>query len=107
MTTGYKFQQELRQYRFDKSMFSCAGITTQGLFYSKMEPLLTAQTMQELSNCLILLADSSKMNNSAFLYGMDTRRISILVTDDGILPDSLDRLHDLIPKIIVAPTQEL
>ncbi|WP_166242632.1 DeoR/GlpR family DNA-binding transcription regulator [Paenibacillus turpanensis] len=102
MTTGHKLYQELRQYRFDKAMFSCMGITPQGLFFSKSEPLRTAQALAEQAEELVLLADSSKMNRSAFFFGIETKRIDVLVTDDGIAPQMLDKLRDLVGKVVVA-----
>ena len=107
MTTGHKFYQELKQYRFDKAMFSCMGITPQGIYYSKIEPLRTAHSMAELSNSLILLADSSKLNRTGFLFGMEAKRIEVLVTDDGVPLVTLDKLRELIPKVIVVETSGL
>ena len=45
MTFGYKLHCELRQYRFDKALFSCMGFGSQGIFYSKWEPLQIAQML--------------------------------------------------------------
>ncbi|MBW7459154.1 DeoR/GlpR family DNA-binding transcription regulator, partial [Paenibacillus sepulcri] len=67
-TFGYKLHCELRQYRFDKALFSCMGFGAEGLYYSKWEPLQIAQMLVEQSNQLILMADSSKANRSGFLY---------------------------------------
>lgn len=101
MTTGHKLEQELKQYRFDKALFSCMGVMTQGLFFSKMEPMRTTQMISDQSAQLILLADSSKMNRRAFLFGLDTRRIHVLITDEGIQPSILEKLREIIHTVIV------
>lgn len=107
LTSGHKLQQELKQYRFDKALFSCAGIMPQGgLYYSKMEPQSTALTLYEQSHQLILMADSSKMNQSAFLFGMEAKRVHVLVTDEGIPVPILEKLRDIIPRVIVAKVEE-
>ncbi|NBD22971.1 DeoR/GlpR family DNA-binding transcription regulator [Paenibacillus glycinis] len=106
LTSGLKLQQELKQYRFDKGLFSCAGITPQGLYFSKMEPQSTAVTLSDQSHQLILMADSSKMNQTAFLFGMETKRIHVLVTDEGIPVPILEKLRDMIPRVIVAKLDE-
>ena len=102
MTGGNNLRQELKQYRFDKALFSCAGVMPKGLYFSKNEPQSTAQTLAELSNQLILIADSSKMNQNAFLFGLETKRIHTLVTDEGIPPMFLEKLRDLVERVIVA-----
>jgi DeoR/GlpR family transcriptional regulator of sugar metabolism len=101
MTSGHKLHQELKQYRFDKAMFSCAGLTTQGCFYSKIEPLRIAQTIAEQSNQLILLADSSKMNRTAFMFGFEAKRVDVLVTDDGAPTVLMNKLKEHIKQIVV------
>lgn len=106
LTTGHKLIHELKQYRFDKALFSCAGVMPHGLFYSKIEPQSTAQALSEQSNQLILMADSSKMNQSAFLLGIETRRVNVLVTDDGIPIPLLEKLRAIIQKVIVVKVEE-
>lgn len=105
LTCGHKLRQELRQYRFDKALFSCAGITAHGIFFSKMEPQSTAQTLAELSNELIVMADSSKMNQSAFLFGMETRKIHTLVTDEGLPASLQDKLKDQLKQVVIAKVE--
>lgn len=102
MTTGYKLHQELKQYRFDKAFFSCMGISTQGCFFSKIDPLQVAQTLAEQSKKLILVADSSKMNRSGFLFGLETKRVDVLVTDSGTPTKTVDKLKECIRNVIVS-----
>ncbi|WP_281889807.1 DeoR/GlpR family DNA-binding transcription regulator [Paenibacillus sp. YYML68] len=104
MTSGHKLYQELRQYRFDKAMFSCMGITSQGCFFSKVDPLHVAQMLADISKDLILMADFSKMNRNALFFGLDLRRIDTLVTDSDVPAATLEKLRQPISHIIVAKT---
>ncbi|MNJ43616.1 Glucitol operon repressor [compost metagenome] len=106
LTSGHKLHQELKQYRFDKALFSCAGIMQQGLYFSKMEPQSIAQRLSDQARQLILMADSSKMNQSAFLFGMEVKRIGVLITDDGIPLPFLEKLREMIQKVIVVKMDE-
>ena len=106
MTSGHKLQLELKQYQFDKAFFSCAGVTKQGLYFTKTDPLSTAQTLANQSRELILIADSSKMNKSAFLLAMETQRVDVLITDDGIPVPFLEKLRDIIQRVIVVKVNE-
>lgn len=78
----------------------------QGLYFSKVEPQSVAQRLSDQARQLILLADSSKMNQSAFLFGMDVKRISVLITDDGISLPFLEKLREMIQKVIVVKMEE-
>jgi DeoR/GlpR family transcriptional regulator of sugar metabolism len=106
MTFGYKLHCELRQYRFDKALFSCMGFGTQGIYYSKWEPLQIAQMMVEQSNHLILMADSSKANRSGFLFGMELNRVQTLVTDEGTPHDMRDSLRETVRNLIVTSSDD-
>jgi DeoR/GlpR family transcriptional regulator of sugar metabolism len=104
-TFGYKLHCELRQYRFDKALFSCMGFGPEGIYYSKWEPLQIAQMLVEQSNHLILMADSSKVNRSGFLYGMELNRIHTLVTDEGTPPDMRDSLRESVRRLIIGSSE--
>ncbi|MCL6457762.1 MAG: DeoR/GlpR family DNA-binding transcription regulator [Gorillibacterium sp.] len=104
-TFGYKLHCELRQYRFDKALFSCMGFGPKGIFYSKWEPLQIAQMLVEQSNHLILMADSSKVNRSGFLYGMELNRIHTLVTDEGTTHDIRDSLRESVSRLIISRSE--
>jgi len=102
MTSGHKLQQELSSYRFDKAIVSCMGLTAQGAFFSKTEPMRVACSIAERSNQLILAADSSKMNRHAFLFGLETKQIDVFITDDEAPAPLLEKLAESIDRIIVA-----
>ncbi|NHN29022.1 DeoR/GlpR family DNA-binding transcription regulator [Paenibacillus agricola] len=104
-TFGYKLHCELRQYRFDKALFSCMGFGLEGIYYSKWEPLQIAQMLVKQSNHLILMADSSKVNRSGFLYGMELSRIHTLVTDEGTPLDMRDSLRESVRHLIIGKSE--
>lgn len=106
MTTGPKLHQELKGYRFDKAFFSCIGLNVNGCFYSKTEPQQLAHTLSEISHELILLADSSKINKNAFLFGMALDQFKYIVTDKEAPLDFLDKMSDSPCKVIHSETME-
>jgi DeoR/GlpR family transcriptional regulator of sugar metabolism len=74
------------------------GVTANGTFFSKTEPMRVARSIAEHSNQLILVADSSKMNRHAFLYGLDVRQFNTLVTDDSSPASLLEKLEESIER---------
>ncbi|WP_158738753.1 DeoR/GlpR family DNA-binding transcription regulator [Alteribacillus sp. YIM 98480] len=87
LMTGHKLIQELKGYRFDKAIFSCIGVDVTGCYFAKMDAQQLAYTLKEISSKLILLADSSKINQYAFLFGLDLDSFSHIITDEKA-PDS-------------------
>ncbi|MGG4552337.1 DeoR/GlpR family DNA-binding transcription regulator [Paenibacillus humicus] len=47
-----------------------------------------------------------EVDQSAFLFGMDVKRISVLITDDGISLPFLEKLREMIQKVIVVKMEE-
>ncbi|MFD0681308.1 MULTISPECIES: DeoR/GlpR family DNA-binding transcription regulator [unclassified Paenibacillus] len=105
-TFGYRLSCELRQYRFDKALFSCMGFGPTGLYYSKPDPLQIAQMLVEQSSQIILMADSSKANRTGFLYGMELQRIHTLVTDDGISFEMRELLHETVRRVVIGQIEQ-
>jgi DeoR/GlpR family transcriptional regulator of sugar metabolism len=106
MTTGPKLNQELKGYRFDKAFFSCIAIDTKGCYYAKAEPQQLAQTLADISAEVIILADSAKVNRSAFLLGLKMFRIQKLVTDEGAPPVFINTIKSSSCEAIVAKLED-
>ncbi|WP_018930587.1 DeoR/GlpR family DNA-binding transcription regulator [Gracilibacillus lacisalsi] len=81
LLNGPKLYHELREYRFDKAIFSCIGLDEKGCYFAKADAQQLAVTLKEITSSLILLADSSKINRHAFLYGLTIDDFSYIVTD--------------------------
>lgn len=89
MVQGAKVAEELQKYRFDKAIFSCIGVDARGCYFGKMDGrhVPQAQILTDISSELFLLADSTKINHHAFLFGLPLRDFSYLITDEEA-PDS-------------------
>jgi DeoR/GlpR family transcriptional regulator of sugar metabolism len=106
MTFGHKLITELKAYHFDKVFFSCLGVNAKGCYFSKWEPMQTAQTVAAQADRVILLADSSKMNRNGFLLGMEHKDIDCLITDEGTPEFLLNKLRETINDVIVVPVTD-
>jgi DeoR/GlpR family transcriptional regulator of sugar metabolism len=106
MTSGHKLQQELLQYRFDKAVISCMGVTASGTYFSRTEPMRVAHTVAEISSQIVLVADSSKMNRHAFHYGLDLKRFGVLITDSGCPSPLLEKFEQSIRRVVVTKGDE-
>ncbi|MCI3922337.1 DeoR/GlpR family DNA-binding transcription regulator [Paenibacillus sp. TRM 82003] len=81
LTSGPKFYQELRNYWFQKVFFSVAALNRQGCFFVKPDSALLVQQLSEVGEEMVLLADSSKLERKAFVYGLELSKIDCLITD--------------------------
>lgn len=102
MSTGPQLQQEIVKYRFDKTFFSTGAVNVKGCFCTKPENQHLILTLADISTSLILLADSSKMNRSAFLFGLDLNRLDYIVTDQDVPRSFLDATAHSSCEIVVA-----
>ncbi|MCI3926894.1 DeoR/GlpR family DNA-binding transcription regulator [Paenibacillus sp. TRM 82003] len=103
MTTGPKLYQDLKEYRLDKAFFSAIAVNAKGCYYAKPEPQQLAYTLAEVSMNLHLLVDSSKLNRSAFLLGLELNRFDSIVTDAGAPASFLEAAKAASCNVIVAP----
>lgn len=82
LLTGPQLYDELKRYRLDKAFISCIGLDANGCYFAKPEAQQIATTLQAISSELILLADSSKINQQAFLSGLAIDQFHYIITDD-------------------------
>lgn len=102
MAMGPRLQQEIVKYRFDKTFCSTGAVNVKGCFCTKPENQHLIITLADISTSLILLADSSKLNRSAFLFGLDLNRFDSLITDWDAPRSFLDATANFNCKIVVA-----
>ncbi|MDF2724119.1 MAG: putative transcriptional regulator [Paenibacillus sp.] len=102
MAMGPQLQQEIIKYRFDKTFFSTGAVNVKGCFCTKPENRHLIITLAEISTSLILLADSSKINRSAFLFALDLNRLDHIITDQDVPRSFLDATASADCKIVIA-----
>src|SRR5699024_706724 len=79
-----KVYEELKNFRFDKAIFSCIGLTEKGCFFAKADAQQVSYILNEVSEKLILLVDSSKINRQAFLFGLNLDQFDTIITDEKV-----------------------
>lgn len=105
MSTGPKLFQEIQGYRFDKAFCSTIAVNAKGVFCSEPEYQQLIVMLAALSTSLILLADSSKIHRSAFLFVLELNRFQYLFTDQNIPRSFLDATADSSCQIVIANMQ--
>lgn len=102
MAMGPRLQQEIIKYRFDKTFCSTGAVNVKGCFCIKPENQHLIITLAEISTSLILLADSSKLNRSAFLFALELNRFDYIITDRDAPRSFLDATANASCQIVVA-----
>lgn len=102
MAMGPQLQQEIIKYRFDKTFCSTGAVNAKGCFCTKPENRHLIITLAEISTSLILLADSSKINRSAFLFGLELNQLDSVITDWDVPLSFLEATANADCKIVVA-----
>ncbi|MDC3419896.1 DeoR/GlpR family DNA-binding transcription regulator [Aquibacillus koreensis] len=104
LLTGLKLIQDLQGYRFDKAFFSCIGVDSKVTYFGKIDAQQTAMTLSEISSALFLLADSSKIDRSAFLSGLKIEDLDTIITDEHAPLHFINQIRRTPCKIIQANT---
>lgn len=94
--------QGLRNVRCSKLFFSCDGFSIEdGVTSAFVEEAHLTESMMDVAQQRILLADSSKIGKCGFgrICGME--EVDILITDSGISPKIKDRIEALGVEVIV------
>lgn len=100
---GHQTIEELRRYNFQKLFLATSAISiTHGLTTSNDELAHLKTAMIQSSKSIILLADSTKMNQIDFQTFAGIHEVDILVMDAEISPQNAQRLQEQIAKVILA-----
>lgn len=79
---GSKTEEVFRSYSVDKSIFSCKALdSTWGVMESREAFGYVKKAMMESAKTNILVVDSSKFDQTAFMVSGDLRNVDIVVTD--------------------------
>lgn len=92
----------IQQYFASKLFMSTQGIANVGL--TQWDPLLIRAQEKLLNQAeqIIILADSSKFNQSGSFILCPLNRIDVLITDDGVCESSIKQLEAEKIKVIIA-----
>ena len=94
--------QGLRNVRCSKLFFSCDGFSIEdGVTSAFVEEAHLTESMMDVAQQRILLADSSKIGKCGFERICGMEEVDILITDSGISPKIKDRIETLGVEVIV------
>lgn len=96
-TSGDTVEEQLMRYRLDIAFLGAAAIGTDGRLYDEFTPdAQFKKSIFSVSEKVILLADSSKLNTYQLSSFGKLEDVDTIVTDSGISPEGLellDRYH--------------
>lgn len=95
--------QGLRNVRCNKLFFSCDGFSVEdGVTSAFVEEAHLTESMMNVAQQRILLADSSKIGKCGFGRICGIEEVDTLITDSGINPIIKDRIEALGVEVIIA-----
>jgi len=100
---GHITEQSLREVRVDKVIMGMQAISLDaGMTNDYLPEVMTDRTIIEMAPELIVVADHTKFGTVASAYIAPVERITTLVTDAGIEPDTAARCREMGIQVIVA-----
>ncbi|MCF6224634.1 MAG: DeoR/GlpR family DNA-binding transcription regulator [Flavobacteriaceae bacterium] len=99
---GTPAEKSLRNYYCDKLFLGVDGLDIDyGLSTPNIEEANINTTMVEMSNQIIVLADSSKIGKRSLAFICPISKINILITDSGISNEQKMSLENIGIKIVI------
>lgn len=103
---GHIAEQSLREVRVDKVIMGIRAISLEaGMTNDYLPEVMTDRTIIDMAPELIVVADHTKFGKVASAYVAPVERVTTLVTDTGIDPDTLSRLEEMGIRVIVADAE--
>mgnify|MGYP001145735040 CR=1 FL=1 len=100
---GHITEQSLREVRVDKVIMGMQAISLEaGMTNDYLPEVMTDRTIIEMAPELIVVADHTKFGTVASAYIAPVERMTTLVTDAGIDPDTAARCQEMGIHVIVA-----
>jgi DeoR/GlpR family transcriptional regulator of sugar metabolism len=100
---GHIAEQSLREVRVDKVIMGMRAISMEaGMTNDYLPEVMTDRTILEMAPELIVVADHTKFGTVASAYIAPVERISTLVTDSDIDPETLIHLEQMGIRVILA-----
>ncbi len=100
---GTPAEKSFRNYYCDKLFLGVDGLDIDfGLTTPNIEEAHLNSTMIDMSNQVIVLADSSKLFKRSLAYICPVSKIDILITDNEISKDKKNALENLGIKVVIA-----
>ncbi|MCG8479759.1 MAG: DeoR/GlpR family DNA-binding transcription regulator [Spirochaetales bacterium] len=91
-----------RNYHASKVFMGAGGINDRKITNKRMDLIQAERSMIEHGDELVILADSRKFQISGNLYLCDLDRVSTIITDEGILPETAERIRMKGINLVIA-----
>lgn len=101
MIYSYATEQMFSQYFVDKAIFSCGGISDNGV--TDYGDTLDRYNIAKHSKKTILLADSGKFGRTAKIKACDLDMVDMVIVDDNIDSKYVEKLKKKQVQVILAP----
>ncbi|MFA7107611.1 MAG: DeoR/GlpR family DNA-binding transcription regulator [Sphaerochaetaceae bacterium] len=102
LTLGPTCENNLKLYRTDIAVIGVSGILlNEGIFSSIPQECAAKKIMIQNASKVYVIADSSKIERTAFSFIEDFTNIDILFTDDEITKDQIAKLKDKGVSVVV------
>jgi DeoR/GlpR family transcriptional regulator of sugar metabolism len=78
----------------------------QGLMNDSVPEILTDRALRRMARSVIVIADASKFQRVEPGYVFGLGEVDVLVTDDGLSPETLQAVRSTGVRVVLAPTQD-
>ncbi|MBW7985079.1 DeoR family transcriptional regulator [Enterobacillus tribolii] len=103
---GEQADRSLQNYHFDMLFLGVDAMDPErGVSTHNEDEARLNRRMCEVAERIIVVTDSSKFNRSSLHKIIDTSRIHMIITDEGIAAEDLTRLHKMGIEVIRVPQQ--
>ena len=103
---GQMAEQMLRAYNFDQAFLGAAGLDLEKGSTTFNELTHLSRVMAEVSNQVVVMAESEKLQRKIPNVELPWSAISVLVTDEGIEPSARKTIESYGVEVICAVTNE-
>ncbi|MDY7011883.1 MAG: DeoR/GlpR family DNA-binding transcription regulator [Planctomycetota bacterium] len=99
---GAMAEQQIAGLHATQLIFSSAGVTDQEAFNANQMMVDVERRMMDIAEKIILVADHTKFGMRSVVKLCDLNEVDVIVTDSGADAETLKRLKESGPKVIVA-----
>ncbi len=99
---GAMAEQQIGGLHATQLIFSCAGVTDQAAFNANQMMVDVERRMMDIAEKIILAVDHTKFGMRSVVKLCDLDEVDVIVTDSGVGAETLKRLRESVPKVIVA-----
>ncbi|MFV0427255.1 MAG: DeoR/GlpR family DNA-binding transcription regulator [Beutenbergiaceae bacterium] len=101
---GISTRETIRSIQIDVHFMSATSVGRGAAYHPTEGPLLVKRELMEQAELSVLLVDHTKFDRRALHRQADLSEFTLVITDDGIDPESEAMLRDHVENVIVVST---